>query len=523
MDVVASAATNPAQGGRIFFSNVRRSLEFEDQIVLVSVGVDIGSATSHLVFSRLVLERLDNRYLVAERTVLHESQVLLTPYAQDQSIDAQALGRFIDAQYQEAGVSPADIDSGALILTGVAVRRRNARAIADLFAGQAGKFVAVSAGDALETTLAAFGSGAAARSVRDGVRVMNLDIGGGTSKIALCHDGKVIDLTAVDIGARILAFDQQGRVCRIEAAAKRFAQELGLPLVLGSPLAPEHLQRLVGHMADRLFAVAAGGQPDAATASLLRLEPLRSGPRPAVLTFSGGVSEYIYGREESEHGDLGAMLAAAVLQRARDWGVPVARPDQGIRATVIGASQYTVQVSGSTIYVQPETLLPLRNVPVIAPHWDLSQDDLQAQGLAQAVEQSLKRLGLERGDQAVALSYRWQGAASYDRLDAFCRGVAAGMHSVTRQGHPLILVGEADCGGLIGIHFHEEANMALNVVSVDGINLSELDHVDIGALMDTSGAVPVVIKSLVFPDSDALGRAASSQKFKVPGQNLASA
>ena len=161
-------ATSP-DGGRVFFSNVRRSLEFEDEIVLVSVGVDIGSSTSHLVFSRLRLERLDSRYIVAERTVLHESDVLLTPYlgtagtADDMTIDADALRVFVDAQYALAGVRPEQIDSGALILTGVAVRRSNARAIGELFAAQAGKFVAVSAGDALETTLAAMGSGAASR------------------------------------------------------------------------------------------------------------------------------------------------------------------------------------------------------------------------------------------------------------------------------------------------------------------------------------------------------------------------
>src|SRR5262245_53148591 len=150
-------------GGRVFFSGTGRSLEVEDEIRLASVGVDIGSSTSHIVFSRLVLERLDNRYVVAERKVVRESDVLLTPYCGDGTIDAAALGRFIDDQYRLAKVDPRAIDTGALILTGVAVRRANARAIGELFAAQAGKFVSVSAGDALEATLAAYGSGAVAR------------------------------------------------------------------------------------------------------------------------------------------------------------------------------------------------------------------------------------------------------------------------------------------------------------------------------------------------------------------------
>src|SRR5258705_5936594 len=197
-------------GGRTFFSNVRRSLETEDEIRLTSVGVDIGSSTSHLVFSRLVLERLDDRYVVSERKVVHESEVLLTPFienaADGTTIDAAALERFIDRQYELARVDPGAIDTGALILTGVAVRRGNARAIGELFASQAGKFVSVSAGDALEATLAAFGSGACARSIRESARVMNVDIGGGTSKIALCEAGGVLELTAARIRARHPAF-----------------------------------------------------------------------------------------------------------------------------------------------------------------------------------------------------------------------------------------------------------------------------------------------------------------------------
>ncbi|HZT62556.1 MAG TPA: ethanolamine ammonia-lyase reactivating factor EutA, partial [Burkholderiales bacterium] len=235
-------------GGRVFFSSTGRSLEVEDEIRLTSVGVDIGSSTSHIVFSRLVLERLDNRYVVAERKVLHESDVLLTPYSSDATIDAAALGEFIQAQYRFAKVDPESIDTGALILTGVAVRRANARAIGELFAAQAGKFVSLSAGDALEATLAAHGSGACARSIRESARVMNVDIGGGTSKIAVCDAGEVAELTALDVGARIVAFDAEGRVNRIEAAAHRFADEIDLALELGNQPDSQGLSRMVERM-----------------------------------------------------------------------------------------------------------------------------------------------------------------------------------------------------------------------------------------------------------------------------------
>ena len=199
--------TEEAQGGRIFFSSTGRTFGEEDELCVLSVGVDIGSSTSHLVFSRIVLERLDSRYVVTERESFYQSDILLTPYSAEETIDADALGAFIARQYKDAKIDPDEIDTGALILTGVAVRRRNARRIGELFAAQAGKMVAVSAGDSLETVMAAYGSGAAARSIRSGAPLINVDIGGGTSKIAVCAEGKVIDVTALDVGARLVVLD----------------------------------------------------------------------------------------------------------------------------------------------------------------------------------------------------------------------------------------------------------------------------------------------------------------------------
>jgi len=492
--------------GRTFFSSVRRSLEQEDEIRLTSVGVDIGSSTSHLVFSRLVLERLDNRYLVAERTILHESAVCLTPYSADTNIDAQALGQFIQDQYRAAGLTPAEVDTGALILTGVALRRNNARAIADLFAAEAGKFVAVSAGDALEATLAAFGSGAAARSIRDKCRVMNVDIGGGTSKIAVCERGEVVELTAIDIGARIISFDPEGRVDRIEPAGRRFAQEAGWQVAMGDRADPATIERMVEAMATRLFDAMTNQSLDSNTEQLLRLPPLANVRPPDVVTFSGGVSEFLYRRTSAAFGDLGVPLAASIHSLLGGWSAQLAVPDQTIRATVVGASQYTVQVSGATIFVEPQNSLPLNNIAVISPELPLTGEVLQPDAIAAAIRRSLLRLDLAEGSQAVALAYRWQGSASFARLDAFCRGVLDGLQAIRGQGWPTILVGEGDFGGLIGMHCLEECAVEGAIVSIDGIRLQEFDFIDIGALMDTSGAVPVVIKSLVFPATDALGR-----------------
>ncbi len=467
-------ADEETQGGRIFFSSTGRSLVDEDEIVVLSAGVDIGSSTSHLVFSRIVLERLD-------------------------SLDAAALGAFIERQYRDAKVDPDEIDTGALILTGVAVGRRNARNIGELFARQAGKMVAVSAGDSLEAVMAAHGSGAAARSIREGATVMNVDIGGGTSKIAICADGRVSELTALDVGARLISLDPAGRIVRIEEAARGFATELGIDLELGAQLSPQSARALAACMADCLFEAMAGGSPMASGRSLLRLEPLS--PRALVrqLTFSGGVAEYVYGREAQSYGDLGPLLAQEIRARAERWGPKVERASEGIRATVIGASQYTTQVSGSTIYVSPLTILPLRNVPVIAPPFPLDAEEIEPSAVAAEIKALLKRLDLADAGTPVGVFVPWRGSATFRRLDAFCQGLTNGLAPILADGHPLVLAGDGDVGGLMGIHLREEMGIDNAIVSVDGLELKEFDYIDIGGMLPQSGAVPVVIKSLIFP------------------------
>jgi ethanolamine utilization protein EutA len=496
--------TEAEPGGRIFFSSTGRTFGEEDELCVLSVGVDIGSSTSHLVFSRIVLERLDSRYVVTERESFYQSDILLTPYAAEDTIDAEALGAFLQRQYRDAKVDPDEIDAGALILTGVAVRRRNARRIGDLFARQAGKMVAVSAGDSLESVMAAYGSGAVARSIRNGATVMNVDVGGGTAKIAVCAEGKVVEVTALDVGARLIVLDGERRIVRIEEAGRRFAAALGLTLDAGTVLAEHDAQAIASAMADSLFEAMRGGSPQVAGTGLLRLDPLSAWPEISDVSFSGGVSEYIYGGEAKAFGDLGPQFAAELRARLKS-GPHLARPDARIRATVIGASQYTIQVSGSTIFVSPLETLPLRNVAVIAPALPLGDERIDAAAVAAAIKAALKRLDLGDGENPVAVFVAWRGSATFRRLDDFCKGVADGLAAVLAHGHPIVLAGDGDVGGLIGIHYREEMRLDNPIVSIDGLELKEFDYIDIGAMLDMSGAVPVVIKSLVFPASAGVG------------------
>src|SRR5258708_15651437 len=232
-----------------------------DNVELTTVGVDVGSSTSHLLFAKLHLQRLtqslSSRFVVVHREVLHRSPILLTPYREDGLIDIDALERFVHAAYAAAGLSPDQIDTGAVILTGAALDRANSRAVAELFAGQGGKFVCASAGHNLEGILAAHGSGAVALSHQRKETLLHVDVGGGTTKLGLLRDGEVLRTAAIHVGGRLVAFDAEERLTRIEPSAVLVADSLGIPLTMGgrpnaadprkNPTAPvEDLLRLLG-------------------------------------------------------------------------------------------------------------------------------------------------------------------------------------------------------------------------------------------------------------------------------------
>jgi len=196
------------------------------------------------------------------------------------------------------------------------------------------------------------------------------------------------------------------------------------------------------------------------------------------------------------------MAADEIRPRVNALGSRIAESNEGIRATVVGASQYTIQLSGSTIFVSPLDALPLRNVPVIAPQLQLDHETIDPAAIEHAISTMLKRLDLAAGEMPVALFVPWRGSATFQRLDAFCRGAVGGLAGVLVRNNPLILAGDGDVGGLLGIHLREEMRIKNSIVSIDGLELKDFDYIDIGAMLESSGAVPVVIKSLIFPASE---------------------
>ena len=482
------------------FTAPRRDTGGEDRLSLTSVGVDIGSSTSHLVFTHLEFERVDSRYVLIDASVVHESRILLTPYADLDStqIDGEELASFFAEQRDLAGLAREDVDTGAVILTGMAARRENAAEIGAALAHEAGEFVTVAAGDVLEAVMAAHGSGAVALS-KAGTAALNVDIGGGTTKIALCSEGRVESVTAVDVGARLLTFDDEGLITRIEGVLQSILQDCDLDVRVGDAATSAVLDRIAGCLADGLASALPGNSSGTAHSDrMMRLPRLATSSSVARLVVSGGVAEYMKGRQAPCVNDLGPYLARQVEARLAQLGLAFECASGGIRSTVAGAAVDTVQVSGSTVFVDPTDVLPLLGVPVVAPSFDVGEDHIDAAQTSGAVRRALSEMGLDRAGQPVGVSVSWRGTASFDRLEAFCRGLAAGVTDAIGAEAPVVLVSDGDVGGLLGMQLRDTPDFRNPIVSVDGIDLQPFEYVDVGAFMSGSGALPLVVKSLLF-------------------------
>jgi ethanolamine utilization protein EutA len=485
---------------------LRETIWAADNVELTTVGIDIGSSTSHLMFARVHLSRLStglsSRFVVVERKVLWQSPILLTPYLPDFTIDTGKLAEFINAAYAAAGLTRAKVDSGAVILTGEALKRKNARAIADLFSAESGKFVCASAGHHMECQLAAHGSGAVKLSKQHGKTLLNVDVGGGTTKLALIRDGQLLATCAIAVGGRLIVEEVGRGLTRIEEPAIEVAESLDIELALGTPLAPSERVRLVARMADEIIALMTLSEPDELARRLLVTEPWSrelAGLHVDAITFSGGVAEYIYGREPGQFGDLGRDLAHEIRHALSERRVAAAvwDPGQGIRATVIGAAQFSVQTSGNTILITDPKSLPLHNLPVLSCPFDLAYE-IRPDAVTAAVRAALAESDRADGDGPIALAFPWHGDPLHARLAAVAQGIGAAVPKTIAAGHPLVLLIDGDVGKSLGRVIHYETAPGANVVAIDGVQLKQFDYVDIGSVIDVSNVVIVIIKSLLF-------------------------
>jgi len=475
-----------------------------DHVTLRSVGIDIGSSGTQVIFSELKLRRLgedlSSRYVVTSRETLHQSPVALTPYADEERIDERKLGQIVDDAYNQARVHPDEIDTGVVILTGEALRRENAQAIAGVLAEAGGEFVCATAGHHMEAMLAAYGSGAARVSHDMQRRVLNIDIGGGTTKLGLVENGRVVATAAVHVGGRLMVVDDAQRITRLDPAGAHHAARAGFEWKRGDVVRPQDMDRVAESMADALMAAIRIRPMPHEVAQLYLTEPIDDLGDVAGIMFSGGVGEYVYERETRDFFDMGRRLGAAIRRRLADGALPWPLLPAGkcIRATALGAFEYSVQLSGNTVYISdPASLLPRKNLQVLLPTVTLG-DTIDPEAVAQGIRNHFRAFDLAEGSIEVALAFRWQGAPSYGRVRGLAEGIRRGLPQTIASGRPIYVVLDGDVAQTLGSLLRDELRIASEILVIDGVTLWDFDYIDLGRIRLPSQTVPVTVKSLVF-------------------------
>ena len=470
-----------------------------NEIEILSVGVDVGSSTSHLVFSNLVLKRdqrsVTRRFNIQERNIIYEGRIIHTPLLDDNTIDIVRLTDFFKEEYRRADIDPADIQTGAVIVTGESARKQNARQIAEALSNDAGRFVAATAGPNFESLIAAMGSGAATRSKDDNKTILSCDIGGGTSNIAISRNGEILSTSCLSVGGRLLGVDSEGKIWRIDESAAKVMDNLGLKHKIGDVISKVDIDGIAEKFAEILFEVMTGPATSSLARRLMLTADLNFASPIDEYSFSGGVAELMYGGLNN-FDDIGHILADKIKLLTPELSAPVIELPNKIRATVIGAGAYSLSISGCSGFRDDEISFPIRNVPVMRV--DVDQSKLSTEHIITQINASFQRFDLSEGDEVIALYFKNPVRVSYPQLELFAKSIEKALTNTIQSKLPVILIFETDIACSVGNVIRRETRLKTNLLSLDELMLKEGDWVDIGEPLVDGQVFPVTVKSLVF-------------------------
>ncbi len=463
----------------------------------LSVGIDIGTSTTQVIFSRITIENSAGMYSVpriniVDKSVAYQSEIYLTPLLSETEIDEVGIRRIVETEYKKAGVAPGDVATGAVIITGETARKENAGRALQAVSGLAGEFVVATAGPALEGIIAGKGAGAAELSLRLHKPVANLDIGGGTTNIALFVEGEPVDTSCLDIGGRLIKLGQNRKITYLAPKLRELCGAHGVRLNVGESADSNVLIQACDLMADCLPAVLGfAGDRDRDVALLLTDHALETGVIPAHFTISGGVGHCLLQPLDSDfpYGDVGVLLARSIKRAFAPHWSRLLQPKETIRATVIGSGMYSTEISGSTITYSPH-VLPVKSAPIVK--LPLSTEKSSPDVFA---AEALRMLSWYDLKSPVALSICGEKNIRFDALTAYARCVIAAMKPVIDSPLPLIVVIEEDMAKALG----QALQVALpgkDIICVDSVNVAHGDYIDIGRPLMNGRVLPVVIKTL---------------------------
>jgi ethanolamine utilization protein EutA len=485
---------------------------------LLSVGIDIGTTTTHLTISRLFFVNRSSvnqtpSLSIDTKVVVYESSIHMTPLNDVGQIDEQGVASIIASEYQKAKIKPEDIDTGAAIITGESAKRRNAKAVLSAITDLAGDFVCESAGAHLESVLAARGSGCDVASLEGNMTIANIDIGGGTCNIAVYSHGRLLETACIDIGGRFIEFSEDKQksaagtktVKSVTSPALQFFDSIGYSFKKEDAVSIKELALLAEELAEALVK-----QISNRSCSLDFLWTDKALNFEATIDqyrFTGGVAQVMKKIVDSgssalpddfAFNDMGILLAKGLLKTLNNEHLAYKIPDNAIRATVIGAGHCSVQLTGSTIGLNQHQK-PIHNILLTKPHFD------RYSTIDAAIDSCLKLSELDWSEKPLAMvvdsAFHGESKITFAKLQKFAQEIAA-VISDHNSAEPIILVTRFDIamalGQLLGGYLPGQ-----KVLVLDGLSFSSGDYIDIGTVIESgphsaTSTVPVVIKSLIF-------------------------
>jgi ethanolamine utilization protein EutA len=475
---------------------------------VMSVGIDVGSSTSHLIFSRLTLKRetslfnITNRFNLVNREIIYESSIIFTPLIDRYNIDVDAVIEFCKEEYNKAGITPEMVETGAVLVTGETAKKQNAAEIVNRLSSESGKFVSAAAGPNLESLLSVMGSGIVDQSLYSQKSHLHVDIGGGTSNLAIVSDGQVLSTSCINIGGRLLGIDNALKIWRIDGPTQFLMNELGMTYQIGDTISEEAARIIAREYAKTLVEVMQGPARSTVAKELMMTDDLDFSIPVDAYSFSGGVAEMFYGSDET-FDDIGVMLAEEIKALVEDKGLPVVEPENKIRATVIGAGAFSLSVSGSTTFFDENIDLPVVNVPVLPVH--LGNEEFTPEKIVEEVRRSFKTFDMVEGDDLVALYFKnlivSRVYTGDEWLPPFAKAIEEALPTSVSNKKLIILIFGYDVAKRLGLAIRDETSIKSNILVLDELQLEAGDWIDIGAPLKSTQSFPVTVKSLVFNEN----------------------
>lgn len=468
---------------------------------LLTVGIDLGTSTTQLVLSELTVENFASAFTVprisiSDKKVIYRSDIIFTPLLNQSEIDAEPIKAFVAEQYRQAGIHKQDIQMGAVIITGETARKSNANNVLRALSGYAGDFVVATAGPDLESIIAGKGAGAQTYSETKRKPVVNLDIGGGTTNLAVFKDGEVIDTACFDIGGRLIKLDQQQKITYIAPKIQEIINKKGLTLHLGDQATEQNLLPIISELVAVLENSIGLGTQSPFYQLLVTNHPLRKGGELPIVTFSGGVADCLNTTSTNlfKYGDIGLLLGKYLRKSLIFSEKEVLESAETIRATVVGAGSHTAEISGSTIAYR-EQILPVKNIPILK----LAQEDetLTVTELGQRIQEKLNWHRIEETPQ-IALAIRGMNNPTFADIQRYGQGIVEGLANLVAEQIPIIVMVDEDMAKALGHALSAHLPKDYPFICLDSVKVENGDYVDIGLPVAEGAVLPVIVKTLVF-------------------------